>query len=120
MIMSYEDEVKKILNGLTDREKKALRDRFGIDLSKPHTMKELGEQFQVTRRRIREIERKALRKLSPDGKYLEPKGPECSFCGRAENETKGMAKHESGFNICKECIELSLEIINSEDEKRTD
>lgn len=118
--MSYEDDVKRILGGLTGREKKALRERFGIDLSTPESMKELGEQFQVTRRRIRDIERKALKKLNPDKEYVEPEGPECSFCGRAENEVKGMVKHESSFNICRECIDLSLEIINSENEKPSD
>ncbi|MBI2993161.1 MAG: RNA polymerase sigma factor RpoD [Gammaproteobacteria bacterium] len=51
------------LNGLTPREAKVLRMRFGIDMNTDHTLEEVGKQFDVTRERIRQIEAKALRKL---------------------------------------------------------
>ncbi|GGH64406.1 RNA polymerase sigma factor RpoD [Comamonas phosphati] len=57
------DVVKDILDGLTPREAKVLRMRFGIEMSTDHTLEEVGKQFDVTRERIRQIEAKALRKL---------------------------------------------------------
>lgn len=53
----------RILSGLTAREAKVLRMRFGIDMNTDHTLEEVGKQFDVTRERIRQIEAKALRKL---------------------------------------------------------
>jgi RNA polymerase primary sigma factor len=52
-----------MLHGLTPREAKVLRMRFGIDMQTDHTLEEVGKQFDVTRERIRQIEAKALRKL---------------------------------------------------------
>jgi len=52
-----------VLSGLTPREAKVLRMRFGIDMNTDHTLEEVGKQFDVTRERIRQIEAKALRKL---------------------------------------------------------
>jgi RNA polymerase primary sigma factor len=57
------DVVKDILDGLTPREAKVLRMRFGIEMSTDHTLEEVGKQFDVTRERIRQIEAKAIRKL---------------------------------------------------------
>jgi len=57
------DVVKDILDGLTPREAKVLRMRFGIEMASDHTLEEVGKQFDVTRERIRQIEAKALRKL---------------------------------------------------------
>ena len=54
---------KEALAGLTPREAKVLRMRFGIDMNTDHTLEEVGKQFDVTRERIRQIEAKALRKL---------------------------------------------------------
>lgn len=53
----------EVLAGLTAREAKVLRMRFGIDMNTDHTLEEVGKQFDVTRERIRQIEAKALRKL---------------------------------------------------------
>ena len=53
----------EVLGGLTAREAKVLRMRFGIDMNTDHTLEEVGKQFDVTRERIRQIEAKALRKL---------------------------------------------------------
>ena len=57
--------VTNLLSGLTPREAKVLRMRFGIDMNTDHTLEEVGKQFDVTRERIRQIEAKALRKLRP-------------------------------------------------------
>ena len=57
------ESTTKILEGLTAREAKVLRMRFGIDMNTDHTLEEVGKQFDVTRERIRQIEAKALRKL---------------------------------------------------------
>jgi len=57
------EAVREVLSGLTPREAKVLRMRFGIDMNTDHTLEEVGKQFDVTRERIRQIEAKALRKL---------------------------------------------------------
>ena len=57
------EATKEVLSGLTARESKVLRMRFGIDMNTDHTLEEVGKQFDVTRERIRQIEAKALRKL---------------------------------------------------------
>jgi RNA polymerase primary sigma factor len=53
----------RVLASLTAREERILRMRFGIGMNKDHTLEEVGQQFSVTRERIRQIEAKALRKL---------------------------------------------------------
>ncbi len=58
-----QETVNDVLAGLTPREAKVLRMRFGIDMNTDHTLEEVGKQFDVTRERIRQIEAKALRKL---------------------------------------------------------
>lgn len=57
------EATRAVLGGLTAREAKVLRMRFGIDMNTDHTLEEVGKQFDVTRERIRQIEAKALRKL---------------------------------------------------------
>ena len=57
------EATRQVLSGLTAREAKVLRMRFGIDMNTDHTLEEVGKQFDVTRERIRQIEAKALRKL---------------------------------------------------------
>ena len=58
-----QEATKEVLAGLTAREAKVLRKRFGIDMNTDHTLEEVGKQFDVTRERIRQIEAKELRKL---------------------------------------------------------
>ena len=60
---SLKDQTVKILSTLALREEKVLRKRFGIGLDSEHTLEEVGQDFSVTRERIRQIEAKALRKL---------------------------------------------------------
>nr|VFK79216.1 MAG: RNA polymerase, sigma 70 subunit, RpoD [Candidatus Kentron sp. SD] len=57
------EATQNVLSGLTPREAKVLRMRFGIEMNTDHTLEEVGKQFDVTRERIRQIEAKALRKL---------------------------------------------------------
>lgn len=76
------EATKHVLAGLTTREAKVLRMRFGIDMNTDHTLEEVGKQFDVTRERIRQIEAKALRKLRQPSRaerlksYLEDEGAE--------------------------------------------
>ena len=60
---SLHEQTKKVLSSLTSREEKVLRMRFGIGEKADHTLEEVGQDFAVTRERIRQIEAKALRKL---------------------------------------------------------
>lgn len=76
------EATERILAGLTPREAKVLRMRFGIDMNTDHTLEEVGKQFDVTRERIRQIEAKALRKLRQPSRAEQLK----SFL---EDETKG-------------------------------
>lgn len=62
-VENLKEATRDVLSGLTEREAKVLRMRFGIDMNTDHTLEEVGKQFDVTRERIRQIEAKALRKL---------------------------------------------------------
>ena len=57
------EQIEEVLETLTDREKKVLKLRFGLDDGRARTLEEVGKEFDVTRERIRQIEAKALRKL---------------------------------------------------------
>ena len=61
--MNLSEQTRKVLATLTPREEKVLRMRFGIGEKSDHTLEEVGQDFFVTRERIRQIEAKALRKL---------------------------------------------------------
>jgi RNA polymerase primary sigma factor len=61
--MNLAEQTRKVLATLTPREEKVLRMRFGIGEKSDHTLEEVGQDFEVTRERIRQIEAKALRKL---------------------------------------------------------
>ncbi len=79
------EATRKILSGLTPREAKVLRMRFGIDMNTDHTLEEVGKQFDVTRERIRQIEAKALRKLRQPSRAQQLK----SFLEDESGEEKG-------------------------------
>ena len=61
--MDLKEQTLRVLQTLTPREEKVLRKRFGIGMDNEHTLEEVGQGFEVTRERIRQIEAKALRKL---------------------------------------------------------
>jgi RNA polymerase primary sigma factor len=61
--LNLSEQTRKVLATLTPREEKVLRMRFGIGEKADHTLEEVGQDFAVTRERIRQIEAKALRKL---------------------------------------------------------
>jgi RNA polymerase primary sigma factor len=63
ILSNLRETTTKILSSLTPREERVLRMRFGIGMNTDHTLEEVGQQFSVTRERIRQIEAKALRKL---------------------------------------------------------
>ena len=60
---TLKETTTRVLSSLTPREERVLRMRFGIGVNTDHTLEEVGQQFSVTRERIRQIEAKALRKL---------------------------------------------------------
>jgi len=68
------DKTRRVLATLTPREEKVLRMRFGIGTKADHTLEEVGQEFHVTRERIRQIEAKALRKLRHPNRKKELKG----------------------------------------------
>ncbi len=71
---SLEEQVRKVLSTLSPREEKVLRMRFGIGARSDHTLEEVGQDFSVTRERIRQIEAKALRKLRHPSRAKSLKG----------------------------------------------
>jgi len=106
----------EILANLTPREAKALRERFGIDMSQTHTLEEIREQFEVTRNRIRGIETKALGKLRSKKKQRKSETT-CSFCGEYESEEKRLVKADSGVTICNDCLNICADIINENEDE---
>lgn len=62
-LMLLHEQLEEALESLTERERQVLKLRFGLADGRPHTLEEVGKEFQVTRERIRQIEAKALRKL---------------------------------------------------------
>jgi RNA polymerase primary sigma factor len=63
ILSNLREVTTRVLSTLTPREERVLRMRFGIGMNTDHTLEEVGQQFSVTRERIRQIEAKALRKL---------------------------------------------------------
>lgn len=61
--ITLKEKIEEVLDTITEREAKVLRMRFGLGSGNEHTLEEVGQQFKVTRERIRQIEAKALRKL---------------------------------------------------------
>jgi RNA polymerase primary sigma factor len=68
--MNLKEQLEMILSTLTDREARVIQMRFGLNDGNEHTLEEVGQEFQVTRERIRQIEAKALRKLKKKSKKL--------------------------------------------------
>lgn len=120
MTKKSDEEYKKILENLTPREHKVLEGRFGIDLSDTSSLEAVGRQFDITRERIRQIEKKARSKLK--NKAMERKsddaldGPLCSFCGKTKSEVNHLISSGNKAKICDECVDLCVEILNDLDD----
>jgi len=71
---SVEQQIREILGELDEKEALVLKLRFGLDDDRPRTLQEIGDRLQLTRERIRQIERKAMRKLSRSNKLQHLKG----------------------------------------------
>ena len=71
ILSNLRDTTTRVLASLTPREERVLRMRFGIGMNTDHTLEEVGQQFSVTRERIRQIEAKALRKLKQPNRSRE-------------------------------------------------
>ncbi|WP_338363529.1 RNA polymerase sigma factor RpoD [Candidatus Xenohaliotis californiensis] len=74
ILANLRDVTTRVLSTLTPREERVLRMRFGIGVNSDHTLEEVGQQFKVTRERIRQIEAKALRKLKHPTRYKKLRG----------------------------------------------
>lgn len=72
--LSLSDQTRRVLRSLSPREEKVLRMRFGIGEKSDHTLEEVGQDFEVTRERIRQIEAKALKKLKHPSRTRQLKG----------------------------------------------
>jgi RNA polymerase primary sigma factor len=64
---SVQQQIREILQKLDEKEKLVLKLRFGLDDDQPRTLQEIGDQLHLTRERIRQIEKKAMRKLAQSG-----------------------------------------------------
>ena len=67
-VLVQREEVKELLEKLTDRERQVIRMRYGLDDERTHTLEEIGEQLGVTRERVRQIEARAMEKLRKSAK----------------------------------------------------
>ena len=97
--MNLTETTRKVLGSLTPREEKVLRMRFGIGEKYDHTLEEVGQDFDVTRERVRQIEAKALRKLRHPSRAKKLK----SFIEAVERTVK-----ESGFKGPRKHLEAKL------------
>lgn len=111
-LLGLREKTKDLLANLTAREARALRARFGIHLSQNHTLEDIGRQFEVTRKRIREIEAKALRKLRKQESTIPDQS--CSFCGKSVNDVKRLIASEiKNVSICDECIKICGDLLGN-------
>jgi len=71
---SIQEQIRQMLEELDEKEALVLKLRFGLDDSKPRTLQEIGDKLDLTRERIRQIEQKAMRKLSRSHKLQQLRG----------------------------------------------
>ena len=96
--------MKKPKLTLGDDELRILKEVYNIDLTEPDSINTFQDRTIEKIKPISELKRKIYVSMYPHRKKRIPNGRKCSFCLRAENEVHGMAKHESGFNLCNTCI----------------
>ena len=113
--------IKELLASLTPREAKVLRERFGVDFKDDSDLKEIGNQFDITREKIRKVERKALTKLrhqrSQNSSATTPK--RCSFCETPLKKTDKYIEGKTGVFICRECLKLCNKILDEDDSDKS-
>ena len=109
--------IKEVLASLTPREAKVLRERFGVELKDNPDLEEIGKQFDITRERIREIERKALAKLrNKRGQNKSSTTPKrCSFCESTLEQTDKYVESKTGVFICRNCLDLCSKMLDEDD-----
>ena len=109
--------IKELLASLTPREAKVLRERFGVDFKDDSDLKEIRNQFDITREKIRKVGRKALTKLrhqrSQNSSPTTPK--RCSFCEIPLKKTDKYVEGKTGVFICRECLKLCNKILDEDD-----
>lgn len=114
------EQVEKLLECLTAREEKVIRMRFGIRYKKNHTLEEVGKKMGVTRERIRQIEEKALGKLSREAKRKNIKPITKSFYRKEEQsmnkDRKEVIKEATGIYECQK-QGISVEKLSSKFKK---
>ncbi|VAW14120.1 hypothetical protein MNBD_BACTEROID05-395 [hydrothermal vent metagenome] len=109
------DDYENLFKNLTDREKKVLKERFGIDLTLP-LPDDIDSQLNVTKQKIREIEEKALQKLAKRKQQIETNSKNCSFCEKSHSQVKKIIETKSGITICNECVSLCNKLIKDQGE----
>ena len=113
--------MKELLASLTSREAKVLRERFGINLKDNQELEDIGNQFDISQEKIREVERKALTKLrhqrSQNSSATTPK--RCSFCETPLKKTDKYIEGKTGVFICRECLKLCNKILDEDDSDKS-
>ena len=109
--------MKELLASLTPREAKVLRERFGINLKDDQELENIGNQFDITQERIREIEKKALAKLrNQRGQKTSSTTPKrCSFCESTLEQTDKYVESKTGVFICRNCLDLCSKMLDEDD-----
>ncbi|MDP2914825.1 MAG: RNA polymerase sigma factor RpoD [Candidatus Aminicenantes bacterium] len=93
--INLREQIEEALKSLTEREAKVLKMRFGLGDGSEHTLEEIGQQFKVTRERIRQIEAKALRKLKYPSRSKKLKSFTNGYCEtQFKRRSRGDARHE--------------------------
>ena len=109
--------MKELLASLTPREAKVLRERFGINLKDNQELEDIGNQFDITQERIREIEIKTLAKLrNKRGQNKSSTTPKrCSFCESTLEQTDKYVESKTGVFICRNCLDICSKMLDEDD-----
>jgi hypothetical protein len=98
--------MKKPKLSLGQNDLRILNEVYSIDLSRPASIQEFQSRMLIDMQTLYELDRSIYVGMNPHRKKRIPNGQKCSFCFKSENEVFGMAKHESGFNLCNKCIKI--------------
>ena len=103
--VNLKEYTSQVLRTLTPREERVIKMRFGLEDGSEHTLEEVGQSFQVTRERIRQIEAKALRKLRHPSRSRQAEG----VCGRREGDVSTRTSQERRGSLLAPSFILALE-----------